>query len=186
MIERIVCIDPGSETHGLVVLQTLGPKVGANRVEVAKKAATWEDIEWEVSNLAVDLRYGRALVACERVAPGQSSWTLTKTSEIVGRVVQLHHMLTNGHHRAHPLHLLPRREVLRLLRVSGPGAQRDKLVRHCLIGLHGGDRKTAIGTKYHQGPLYGVSSHAWAALAVGVAVRIKLHEERMNARKGEE
>ena len=62
---------------------------------------------------------------------------------------------------------LYRREVLRGLDVTGKG-NRDSLVRQRLIEMFGGDRKTAQGTKKEPGPLYGVASHAWQALAVAV------------------
>ena len=175
-VERIVAVDPGSYAHGLVVVRITGPGDGDNEVEYAKKDAHWSDVQREVRNLETDLRAGRAIVCCERVAPGQSSWSLTYTTEFGGRVAELHDTLTNGHRHALPLYLMPRREVLTLLRVSGAGAKRDSMVRHTLIEMHGGDRKSAIGTKHKRGPLYGVSSHAWAALAVAVAVRIKRRE----------
>ena len=63
-----------------------------------------------------------------------------------------------------------RREVLRALDVTGKG-NRDSLVRQRLIEMHGGERRAAMGTKKAPGPLYGVSSHAWAALAVAVAAQ---------------
>ncbi len=175
-IERIVAVDPGSYAHGLVVVRVTGLGDGDNEVEYAQKDAHWSDVQREVRNLETDLRAGRAILACERVAPGQSSWSLTYTTEFVGRLTELHDVLTNGHRHALPLYLMTRREVLTHLRVIGKGANRDSLVRHTLIEMHGGDRRSAIGTKHERGPLYGVTSHAWAAMAVAVAVRIKRRE----------
>ena len=175
-LERIIAVDPGSYAHGLVVLRITGSRDGDNEVEYSNKAASWADVRREVLNLETDLRAGRALLCCERVSPGQSSWTLTHTTEYVGRVTELHHFLTEGHATALPLYLMPRRDVLAQLRVRAAGAKRDSMVRHTLIGMHGGDRKAAIGTKNNRGPLYGVASHAWAALAVAVAVRIMRRE----------
>lgn len=176
LVERIVAVDPGSYAHGLVVVRLTGGADYDNVVEYASKDAHWSDVQREVRNLETDLRAGRAIVCCERVAPGQSSWSLTYTTEFVGRVTELHDHLTNGHRHALPLYLLTRREVLTLLRVSARGSQRDKVVRHALIEMHGGDRKAAIGNKNERGPLYGLSSHSWAAMAVAVAVRIKRRE----------
>ena len=45
---------------------------------------------------------------------------------------------------------------------------RDALVRQRMIEMHGGSRALAVGTRAQPGPLYGVTSHAWQALAVGV------------------
>jgi hypothetical protein len=44
---------------------------------------------------------------------------------------------------------------------------KDKNVRQALIDKFGGD-SVAIGKKKSPGPLYGISSHCWAALAVAV------------------
>ena len=68
-----------------------------------------------------------------------------------------------------PLVLLYRREVLRILGVTG-GSGADSRVRGAMIERHGGDRATAQGNKRAPGPLYGVSSHAWQALGLAVAV----------------
>lgn len=62
--------------------------------------------------------------------------------------------------------LVPRRDVLK--HITGKGARvGDKEVRAALIDRWGG-KDTAIGKKASPGPLYGVSSHVWAALAVGL------------------
>lgn len=45
---------------------------------------------------------------------------------------------------------------------------KDANIRQSLIDLYGGSKEAAIGKKATPGPLYGVSSHAWAALAVAV------------------
>lgn len=43
---------------------------------------------------------------------------------------------------------------------------KDANIRQALIDLYGGSKEKAIGTKKAPGPLYGVSSHCWSALAV--------------------
>lgn len=45
---------------------------------------------------------------------------------------------------------------------------KDSNVRQALIDRFGGSRQRAIGTKKSPGPLYGVTSHCWSALAVAV------------------
>ncbi len=52
---------------------------------------------------------------------------------------------------------------------------KDANIRQALIDRFGGER--AIGRKATPGPLYGVKSHAWAALGVAVTAR-DLREER--------
>lgn len=44
----------------------------------------------------------------------------------------------------------------------------DKNVRRALIDLHGPSEAIVIGRKACPGPLYGVTNHAWSALAVAV------------------
>lgn len=51
--------------------------------------------------------------------------------------------------------------------VCGSGKAKDSNVRQALIDRYGGKEK-AIGNKKSPGPLYGVSSDIWAALAVAV------------------
>ena len=45
---------------------------------------------------------------------------------------------------------------------------KDANVRQALIDKFGPGKEAAIGTKKKPGPLYGVTSHVWAALAVAV------------------
>lgn len=102
------------------------------------------------------------LVAIERVQSyGIAGASLLRTAEVGG---MLHQCASN---LGLDVVWLYRREVLRGLDVTGKG-NRDSLVRQRLIEIFGGDRKTAQGTKKQPGPLYGVSSHAWQALAVAV------------------
>jgi hypothetical protein len=61
-------------------------------------------------------------------------------------------------------HRLPRRAVK--LHLCGTAKAKDANIRAALMDRFGGER--AKGTKANPGPLYGVSSHAWAALAVAV------------------
>ena len=62
--------------------------------------------------------------------------------------------------------LVYRREVCSVLDVSKGG--KDAQVRQRMIEMHPG----GCGTKKAPGPLYGVSSHAWQALGLAVAVTL--------------
>jgi hypothetical protein len=53
------------------------------------------------------------------------------------------------------------------LHLCGSAAAKDGNVRQAIIDRFGG-KEFAIGRKAQQGPLYGISSHVWAALAVGL------------------
>lgn len=45
---------------------------------------------------------------------------------------------------------------------------KDPMIRQALLDRFGPGKEKAIGTKKAKGPLYGVSSHVWSALAVAV------------------
>lgn len=66
-----------------------------------------------------------------------------------------------------PWHRLTRRAVK--LHLCGTSRAKDGNVRQALIDRYGG--QAAKGTKKAPGPLYGIASHCWAALAVAVTYR---------------
>lgn len=53
---------------------------------------------------------------------------------------------------------------------------KDPNIRQALLDRWGG-RELAVGTKKAPGPLYGVSSHAWAALALAVTFADQLRKD---------
>lgn len=53
-------------------------------------------------------------------------------------------------------------------RLCGSPRAKDPNVRQALI-----DRLGPVGTKKNKGPLFGVSSHAWSALACAIAIDLK-------------
>lgn len=67
--------------------------------------------------------------------------------------------------------LVYRREVK--LHLCGTAKAKDANIRQALLDMFprtGGGKTPQVGTKAAPGPLYGVSSHAWAALGVAVTV----------------
>ena len=46
---------------------------------------------------------------------------------------------------------------------------KESAIRQVLLDRFGGERRLSHGTKRQPGPLYGVTGHAWSALAVAVA-----------------
>ena len=108
------------------------------------------------------------LVVVERVQSyGIAGGSLLRTAEVCGRFQQK--ALDVGLE----VLLIYRRQVLRDLDVTGKG-NRDSLVRHRLIEIHGGTREVACGKKSCPGPLYGVSGHAWQALGALYAVHLEI------------
>lgn len=66
------------------------------------------------------------------------------------------------------VHRVYRRDVK--LHLCGSSRAKDANVRQALIDRYGPGKDTAIGRKATPGPLYGITSHLWAALAVAVTV----------------
>lgn len=66
--------------------------------------------------------------------------------------------------------LIPRKEIK--LHLCGNTTTNDKYVRQALI-----DRFGQVGTKKNPGPLYGISGHAWSALAVAVTAADRIAKE---------
>ncbi|WP_043767533.1 hypothetical protein [Algiphilus aromaticivorans] len=54
------------------------------------------------------------------------------------------------------------------LNLCGSARAKDPNVRQALIDRYGPGKDRAIGKKATPGPLYGIRSHEWSALAVGV------------------
>lgn len=80
----------------------------------------------------------------------------------IGRFLEAH----GGEHR-----LVYRKDVK--LHLCGTTRAKDANVRQALIDAYGGNG-VAVGRKAAPGPLYGVKSHAWPALAVAVTVAHQL------------
>lgn len=64
-----------------------------------------------------------------------------------------------------PFHRLGRRDVK--LYLCGTARAKDANIRQAILDLFGG-LDIAVGKKATPGPLYGISSHRWAALAVAL------------------
>lgn len=80
-------------------------------------------------------------------------------------------------HAPDDVHLIYRRDVKSHL--CGSAKAKDANIRQALLDMFpatGGGKTPQIGTKGQPGPLYGVASHAWAALAVAVTCAAKTKE----------
>lgn len=126
----------------------------------------WDEIEKrvaKVSNLSnedalIHLVQGAFPVAIEKlVAYGQRVGDLTfETTWWSGRFWQ-----AIPYYARKSCRMIGRKEVKLFL--TGVTNTKDKQVREALVAKY-----EAVGTKKNPGPLYGISSHAWAALAVAV------------------
>lgn len=74
--------------------------------------------------------------------------------------------------------LIYRREVK--LHLCGTAQAKDANVRQAILDQFprtGGGKTPQVGTKAQPGPLYGVKTHAWSALAVAITCRDKIKEQ---------
>ena len=83
----------------------------------------------------------------------------------IGRFMQWHNLPDE-------VRLIYRKDVK--LYLCGTTKAKDTNIRQAIIDLFppvGGGKTPQIGTKKQPGPLYGISSHAWAALAVALTAK---------------
>ncbi len=143
----VLAIDPGPVRSGWAELDADGQVLSAG---VEDNAATLDRLRAAEKPVALEwiTSYGMAVGA-----------TTFETCYWVGRFAQA---------AGDDVTRIPRREVK--LELCGSSRAKDPNVRQVLIDRYGGieGRAKAIGRKASPGPLYGVASHAWAALAVGV------------------
>jgi len=156
----ILGIDPGPVTHGAVLYDTV-----ERRVVWSDKAATSDQVvsavlDYFATDLSVVIERPAAMGAIGSGVVGHmldTAWTAGALSE----ALSLHGFMVCT---------MTRREVLRHLGVLVGKGSPDTRVRAACIADHetpGG--RPAVGRKASQGPLYGVSSHAWQALGLVLA-----------------
>ena len=163
-IVNLLCIDPGTDTSGFVILD--------NRTVLR----AYKEIEnTELVNELVRIRdqfypYRMPALAYEMIASygmpvGKSTF---ETCKWIGRFVQAY-----GATYCHAIY----RKTDVCMALCGSTKAKDANIRQALLDRYeplGGGKTPQIGTKKQPGPLFGVSSHAWSALAVGHAYLDKM------------
>ena len=142
---RILAIDPGTEKSAFVVwdgTHVWERGIVDNPIVQSYIAAVQHDV------LAIE----QPQMCCTKKVPGKLVADLLTTREWVGRF-----------DAAHNARLIPARSIRKV--VCGNAKAADKDVRAALVKRFG-----EPGTKKSPGPLYGIASHLWSALAVAVTV----------------
>jgi hypothetical protein len=149
----ILAIDPGPTTSGVVSYCAF-----SQRVEWSQSAMPNEGVLLAVRDGNYDL------LACESIEAmyAHVGRETIQTIRFTGRIEEA------GDAIGKPARLLSPQDVKK--HVCGTASAKDPAVRQALI-----DRLGAPGTKGDKGPTYGVSKHAWRALAVAIAVAIELN-----------
>lgn len=144
----IVALDPG--TFQTAIVQWEGQKVHEAMILDNEQCLTFLRGRSKPFTLAVEMiaSYGMSVGA-----------EVFQTCLHIGRIQEIAIV------RSIPCHLVYRREVK--MHLCGSVRAKDGNIRQALVDKFGGKDK-AIGRKATPGPLYGVSSHLWSALAVAV------------------
>ena len=150
----ILGIDPGPVTSGVVIL--VGGKIEATAAAMQNEVLAAMVAVGQMTGGDGYARWALDLVACE---------TMQAAYDTIGAST-IQTMMWAGEfrhaRRPYPWMELTRQKVKHL--VCGRTNVGDPEVRKALI-----DRFGRVGTKAMPGPTYGVTSHAWSALAVAVA-----------------
>ncbi len=152
MAETIYAIDPGTEQSALIAFNSESQQVLHRRILPNTEVLGFLESEFDghkaLNPLVIEM------VACYGMAVGKEVF---ETVYWIGRFAQA---WGDNHHR------LYRQDIK--LHLCNSVRAKDANVRQALIDRFGPGKRKAIGLKKTPGPLYGIKSHLWAALAVAV------------------
>ena len=148
----LIAIDPGTESSGVVIYD--GKKVIASYKDFENNDLVEQlrTDSWACKHLAIEM------VASYGMAVGKTTF---ETVYWIGRFVQAF-----GVHDSTRIY---RKDVKMFLCNSMKA--KDANVRQAILDRFepsGGGKTPQVGTKKEPGPLFGVSSHAWSALAIAL------------------
>lgn len=146
--EYILAIDPGNEQSGYVIYRRDGA--------ITAKGILPND---EILNL---VRTSGEMVAVEMIASygmavGKSVFD---TCRFIGRIEAVY--------EPNKVILAYRKDVK--VHLCGTTRATDSNIRQAIMDRYYASGSEVVGTKAHPGPLYGIKSHMWAALAVALYV----------------
>lgn len=156
-MKHILAIDPGTEKSGWCVLEQ--GRVAESGVDT-NQAMLAAVIRWK-GPIAIEM------IASYGMAVGREVF---ETCVWIGRFIQAYEYPAT-------VRLVYRKDVK--LHLCGTTKAKDPNIRQALLDLFprtGGGKTPQVGTKGLPGPLFGVSSHAWAALAVAVTAEHMIQE----------
>lgn len=157
----ILAIDPGTTESGWCIYH---PERGILGAGVKPNDLILNEIRYQpVDHLAIEM------IASYGMAVGKEVF---ETCVWIGRMVETFHAPSD-------VRLIYRRDVK--LHLCGTTQAKDANVRQAVVDLFprtGGGRTPQVGTKKQPGPLYGVTSHAWSALAVALTALHQMESAR--------
>jgi hypothetical protein len=149
---KIFAIDPGPNTSAYVRLER----------NSGKNPTILEAVEVENESLLSLLQLIRS-TSTELVIEKVACYGMTVGKDIFDTVFWTGRFFERA--SCTDKHRLERRDVK--MHLCNSARAKDKNIRQALIDRYGGDT-IAIGSKKEPGPLYGIKSDMWAALAVGI------------------
>lgn len=158
----ILAIDPGTTQSGWVEYDAESHRVLDSDVMPNAEILARLERPSRADTLAVEM------IASYGMAVGREVF---ETCVWIGRFVQAWHMPDDAK-------LVYRRDVK--LHLCGTAKAKDPNIRQAILDLFpstGGGKTPQIGTKSQPGPLYGVSSHVWAALGVALTAKAQMKQE---------
>lgn len=146
----VLAIDPGPEQTAYVTLR-------------GSKVLEYNIVPNSDMRCTIAIHYADEIaiegIACYGMPVGKETF---ETCIWIGRFIES----WEGRFGRRPHHLVYRQEVK--MHLCKNTRAKDANIRQALIDLYGGSKEKAIGKKKSPGPLYGIASHEWSALAVGV------------------
>jgi len=144
-------IDPGPKTSGVIFYVAATGKAWGAQADMPNEEL--------LGMLRTDIN--ASAIACESIEAmyAHVGKETVQTIRFIGRIQEA------CYNRNRPLTLMSPQEVKKA--VCGTASAKDPAVRQALI-----DRLGPPGTKKNPGKTYGVSKHAWRALAVAVAATL--------------
>lgn len=164
-MNAVVAIDPGTTQSGWVIYS-------GGRVHDSGVMPNGDMVTWLAARADNGARLAIEMIASYGMAVGREVF---ETCVWIGRFKQ-------AWHTPDAVQLVYRKDVK--LHLCGTTKAKDPNIRQALIDLFpatGGGKTPQIGTKGQPGPLYGVSSHAWPALAVAITVTDRIRPAMLSA-----
>lgn len=158
----VLAIDPGTTQSGYVFL-TEGGIIEAHGI--VDNEALLEKLERK--KVTIPTIVVIEMIAYQGMKVGQEVF---ETCVWIGRFMEAWKTRPGGERRLSS-RCLPAVRILRRdikLALCESARAKDDNIRQALIDRYGPGKEKAIGKKATPGPLYGIRSHEWAALALGV------------------
>lgn len=160
---RVLAVDPGTETSGVVLCEV---QADVPPIVIAFDAAVYNpNLLVAIAELSKGENFYRTALLLEEVACYGMPVGATTFATVFWSGVFAQHYTSHG---GDVLASTKRMDIKMALCHKTAGV-RDSHIRQALIDAYGPGKQRAIGWKDNPGPLYGITSDAWQALALAYA-----------------